>query len=268
MRSDRWQDAAAYDRFMGRWSRSLAAAFVRWLDAPPEAHWLEIGCGTGSLTSAIFELGSPGSVTACDTAADYVGYCAASLRYPNLEAVIASTDALPSRVPGYDVVASSLVLNFLPDPVAALAAMREACSPGGHVAACVWDYSEGMEFLRHFWDAAVTLDPGAAPYHEGARFPLCRKDALRAAFLEAGFDPVAIEALTIATPFSGFDDFWIPFVTGPGPAPTYTCSLPDTARERLADLLRSRLIPHGDRPFVLQARAWAAKGANPDTKGA
>jgi SAM-dependent methyltransferase len=260
MNDDRWRDAAAYDQYMGRWSRGLALKFVAWLGVRPAASWLEIGCGTGSLTSAILESARPGAVTACDTAADFVSYCAASLRSDRLDVVAATLDALPRRPLGYDAVVSSLVLNFLPDPVEGLARMREACAPNGCVAACVWDYSEGMEFLRLFWEAAVALDPRAIAHHEGVRFPLCQAGPLRAAFVESGLESVEVEALTVRTRFASFDDYWTPFTNGPGPAPTYVASLPESRREELAGLLRDRLPRSDGGRIDLLARAWAARG--------
>lgn len=260
MNEDRWRDATAYDRYMGRWSRLLAVEFLSWLKVPQAANWLEIGCGTGALTSAILQGAGPGSLTACDTAEDFVRYCAANIPDANLTVAAATIDALPRRAGGYDAVVSSLVLNFLPDPVEGLARMRETCAQHGCVAACVWDYSEGMEFLRLFWDAAVSLDPEARVQHEGIRFPLCQRAPLRAAFLQAGLEDVVVEALTIRTRFPSFDDYWQPFVNGPGPAPTYVASLSDAHREELAQLLRARLPQAGSGTIDLPARAWAAKG--------
>jgi hypothetical protein len=48
---DTWMTGAAYEAYMGRWSRPLARVFVEWLHPKPSAHWLEVGCGTGALTS-------------------------------------------------------------------------------------------------------------------------------------------------------------------------------------------------------------------------
>jgi SAM-dependent methyltransferase len=258
MHRDRWEDASAYDRFMGRWSRALGREVVGALAIRPGASWLEIGCGTGSLTSAICDLAAPASVVACDTAADYVAYCRERLRDPRLEVVEAGTGELPVRPGGFDAVVSSLVLNFLPRPVEALGRMRDACAPGGCVAACVWDYAEGMEFLRRFWDAAVALDPAAAPLDEGQRFPICRPEALRAAFESAGLRSVAVEPITVATEFESFGDYWEPFVDGPGPAPTYVATLSPTARERLESRLARALA--GPERLRLRARAWLAWG--------
>jgi len=262
MTTDRWEDASAYDRFMGRWSRALAREFVAWLEVPPGAAWLEIGCGTGSLTRAVCELGRPARVVACDTAPDYVQYCRENLSYRELSVVTSEPDRLPAAPDGFDAVVSCLVLNFIPTPVEALERMRAACAPGGAVAACVWDYAEGMEFLRLFWDAAVALDTAAAPLDEGRRFPLCEPAALRGAFEAAGLDDVRVEPITVETSFASFDDFWAPFVDGPGPAPTYVSTLSVTARAHLEARLRRAL---GESyPVRLGARAWAARGVRTD----
>jgi len=258
MKKDRWEDASAYERFMGRWSRALGRELVAALAVRPGASWLEIGCGTGSLTAAICELGAPSSVVACDTAADYVAYCRERVRDPRLEVVEAGAGDLPGRPGGFDAVVSSLVLNFVPQPVEALGRMRDACAPGGCVAACVWDYAEGMEFLRRFWDAAVALDPAAEPLDEGRRFPICRPEALRAAFEAAGLESVEVQPIAVATDFASFEDYWSPFVGGPGPAPTYVATLSAAARGRLEDRLARAL--EGPRPLRLSARAWLATG--------
>jgi len=260
MLKDRWEDASAYERFMGRWSRALAREFVTKLAVPPAASWLEIGCGTGSLTSAICELGLPASVIACDTAHDFVAYCRDHLHYRQLSVVTVTPGSLPRSTGGFDAVVSSLVLNFLPDPVDSLRQMRDACSPNGCVGACVWDYADGMEFLRVFWDAAAALDPAAATLHEGTRFPLCQPDALRAAFEAAGLQAVSVAPIVVPTDFSDFDDFWGPFIDGPGPAPTYVASLSASNRQHLAESLRAALATDAKSPIQLRAKAWAAKG--------
>jgi SAM-dependent methyltransferase len=257
---DRWKDASSYERFMGRWSRALARELVTRLRVPPEARWLEIGCGTGALTSAICELARPAHVLACDVTPEYVHYCRERLRHPELAVVQAQPGVLPASDAPFDVVVSSLVLNFLPSPIEALRQMRESCATGGRVVACVWDYSEGMEFLRNFWDVAGALDSRAVPLHEGSRFPICRRPALRTAFETAGLGTVEVAPLEIATAFSSFDDYWAPFVDGPGPAPTYLSTLPESDRQRLRDRLRETLAERHDGRIELSARAWVASG--------
>jgi len=155
---------------------------------------------------------------------------------------------------------SGLVLNFVPDLPGALAEMARVAVPGGTVAAYVWDYAEGMEMLRHFWDAAADLDANAVQLHEGRRFPLCRPAALQTAFEQAGFGDVVVAPLEIPTPFTSFDDYWQPFLGAQGPAPAYVASLSEERRRRLREALRNSLPANSAGAIVLRARAWAVRG--------
>jgi len=244
---------------MGRWSRALARVLVTWLGVPPGRHWLEVGCGTGALTSGILEHGHPASVVATDSSDQFIAEARAALPDHRVRFLTASADALPARAGGYDVVVSSLVLNFIPDPPAALRAMRSLAADHALVGACVWDYAGGMEFLRRFWDAAVALDPAARQYDEGERFPICSPSGLEAAFRAAGFPRIGVEALEVATRFQDFDDYWSPFVGGPGPAPGYLASLTAQRQQDLASHLAATLPRDKDGAIALTAKAWAAR---------
>lgn len=259
---DRWLTGDAYEAYMGRWSRPLARAFVEWLHPEPSADWLEVGCGTGALTSAICELCEPASVVACDPSRPFIEHARKSLPDARASFVVAGADALPRRDGGFEVVVSGLVLNFVPQPEAAVASMRERLRPGGTVGAYVWDYAEGMEFLRSFWDEAIASDPRAAALDEGLRFPLCRAPALATLFRAAGLVQVAAHPLEIATDFASFEDYWAPFLQGTGPAPSYVASLDSPSRESLRDRLRRRLDAGSDARIRLRARAWAVRGVS------
>lgn len=244
---------------MGRWSRELARTFVRWLDIPPGRHWLEIGCGTGALTARICEVGHPASILATDQSEQFIAHDRVAHQDQRVQFRTASAGELPARESGYDAVVSSLVLNFLPDPAAAVREMRSLAAEGGVVAACVWDYADGMQFLRRFWDAAVELDPAARKYDEGERFPICSPSALEAVFREAGFSQVGLEAFEIPTRFRDFDDYWSPFVGGPGPAPGYLSSLSARRQHDLAQRLAATLPRNEDGSIALTAKAWAVR---------
>jgi SAM-dependent methyltransferase len=261
--ADSWEGAHGYEHFMGRWSRELARHFVRWLGVPAGGHWLEVGCGTGALTSAICELGRPATVVATEPSQQFLALARASLPDPRVRFLEAGVGQLPTRAAGYDAVVSALVLNFLPDSAAALREMRSLTREGGVVAACVWDYAGGMELLRRFWDAAVELDSAARELDEGARFPLCDPAALRAAFLEAGFRRAEVDALDVATPFVDFEDYWQPFLGGAGPAPSYVSRLRSDRRGELAARLERTLPRDPDGSIRLTGRAWAIRAVVP-----
>jgi trans-aconitate methyltransferase len=259
---DRWVAGDAYDAYMGRWSRQLARVFVEWLQPAPLANWLELGCGTGALTSTICERCDPASIVASDVSEPFVEYARAHLPDARASFVVAGCDALPRRDGGFDLAVSGLVLNFLPDPQGALASIRERLRGGATVAAYVWDYAKGMEFLRWFWEEAVALDPRALAFDEGKRFPLCEAPALASLFRTSGLAQVETRALEIPTDFTTFDDYWLPFLRGTGPAPSYVASLDPANRELLRDRLERRLPAANDGRIALRARAWAVRGVS------
>ncbi|HET9300178.1 MAG TPA: class I SAM-dependent methyltransferase [Candidatus Polarisedimenticolaceae bacterium] len=258
--SDTWERGDPYERYIGRWSRRVAQAFLTWLAVPPGERWLDVGCGTGALSEAILECSAPSALTCVEPSP---GFLEVARRRLQARATLhaGSAAALPLENDAVTVVVSGLVLNFVPDLPAALREMIRVTAPGGTIAAYVWDYAEGMELVRHFWDAAVKLDPGAAALHEGARFPLCNPAALRAAFQAAGLAQIETTGLEIPTVFADFEDYWTPFLGGQGPAPAYAMSLPEDQRTRLKETLRKRLAGGFGGALSLTARAWAVRGA-------
>jgi SAM-dependent methyltransferase len=256
---DRWERGDPYERYIGRWSRRIAPRFLAWLDAPRGQRWLDVGCGTGALTAAIVEQTGAVSVAGVEPSEGFLATATQRLgARAHLRRGTAAQIPLPDAAT--DVTVAGLVLNFTPDPAAALAEMVRVTAPGGTIAAYVWDYAEGMQLIRRFWDAARVLDDRAAALDEAQRFPLCRAAALAALFNGAGLQRVQTGALEIETPFVDFDDCWLPFLGGQGPAPAYAMGLDDAARTRLRDEFRARLPVQPDGAIVLSARAWAVKG--------
>lgn len=257
---DQWAAGSSYEDFMGRWSRRLAPEFLSWLRIARGVHWLDVGCGTGALANAVCSHADPASVVGCNPATPFVEFAREHGRDARQSFVIAGAGGLPRRPGGYGSVTSLLALNFLPDPEGAVREMRAAAAPQSTVSACVWDYSDGMLFLRHFWDAAASQDSAAAALDEGKRFPLCRRDALTALFRDGGLGDVRCEPVEIRTVFASFDDYWRPFLGGTGPAPSYVASLGADRRALLARTLDEALPRRPDGTITLGARAWAVRG--------
>lgn len=257
---DTWSTGESYESYVGRWSRPVAAEFLRRLDRPAGQCWLDVGCGTGALTEAILATGSPAAVTGVDPSDGFVAYAASRLTDPRASFRVGDARALPVEAAAFDVVVSALALNFVPDQPAALTEMRRAARAGGVVAAYVWDYLEGMQLLRYFWDAVVALDPASRPLDEGVRFGVCRPEPLRALFTGAGLLHVEVEAIVVPTVFADFDDYWQPFLGGQGPAPSYVAALPEAGRTSLRERLRDRLPTRPDGSIPLSARAWSVRG--------
>ena len=259
MTSGFWAQGDTYERYVGRWSRKVAPRFLAWLDAAPGMRWLDVGCGTGALCGAILEHGSPAAVTGVEPSAGFLS--TAKERLGNAVTLLpGDASAVPLDAACVDVVVSGLVLNFVPDPSAALREMKRVAVGGGTIACYVWDYTNGMELMRHFWDVAVELDPRGRAIDESVRFPLCSPGPLAQLFTGAGLGNVAVEAIVTPTPFRDFDDYWQPFLGGQGPAPAYAMSLDESSRSRLRDRIRERLPVAADGSIALTARAWAVRG--------
>ena len=251
-----WANGDAYELYVGRWSRLVARDFLSWVGAGPRRRWLDVGCGTGALSAAIVAQCDPLEVLGVDQSEAHVAWTAAHVDDHRARFVVADAGHLPAVT--VDVVVSGLVLNFLPDAGAALEAMR-ARAPAGVVAAYVWDYAGRMDVMRHFWDAAVSLDP-AADLDEGARFPICHPDRLRALWEGAGLADVAVHAIDVPTVFRDFDDYWAPFLGGQGVAPAYAMSLDEERRRQLRERLRATVPASEDGTIRLVARALAVRG--------
>src|SRR5690242_12924995 len=62
----RFDDGAAYERYMGKWSQRAGEAFLDWLAPAPGLRWLDVGCGNGAFTELIGERCAPAAVHGVD----------------------------------------------------------------------------------------------------------------------------------------------------------------------------------------------------------
>ncbi len=261
-RHDAWSAGDSYETYMGRWSRQVALQFLGWLTVQEGREWLDVGCGTGALSSAILKGHNPKNLIGVDSSQDFVALAAERVADRRAEFRVGDAQALPLDDASRDVVASALMLNFVPDKQSALAEMMRVVRPGGIVAFYVWDYpGGGVEFMSAFWSAAIALDPDAAEFAEDARFSECTADGLAGLASRAGLERVEAMAIEVPTIFESFEDYWRPVTLGAGPAPGYCVSLEATARGRLRDRLQDSLPRREDGSIALKARAWAIKAA-------
>jgi SAM-dependent methyltransferase len=257
---DSWDSGSAYEQYVGRWSRVVAAEFLRWLAPRTGLAWADVGCGTGALTSTILAMTEPASVAAVDASESFVTVARQYIGDARARFETGDATRLPWPSASGDAAVSGLVLNFVRDPDAMAREMARVTRPGGCVAVYVWDYAGGMQMMRHFWDAAVAASPHDASLDEAERFPVCQPGPLQALFERNGLRAVTARAIEIPTVFRSFDDYWRPFLGGTGSAPAYLASVTEETRERIRQHLQSRLAPTPDRPITMTARAWAVRG--------
>ena len=245
--------AATYDSFMGRYSGSLAELFADAAGVAPGQSAVDVGCGPGALTAVLVARLGAGSVAACDPTPGFLAECAA--RHPGIEVAPGRAEAIPFGTDRFDHAMAQLVLHFVSEPDQAANEMSRVVRPGGVVSACVWDFSDGMEMLRGFWDAALAIDPGAPDEARTLRFG--RPGEIADLFASAGMTDIVESTLAVSSTYASFDELWRSFLAGVGPAGAYCVALPDDHRAQLREeLFRRFSSPSGE--FTLGAVARCA----------
>jgi SAM-dependent methyltransferase len=250
--------AAAYDRFVGRYSYALCEALASAAGITEQSSVLDVGAGTGIGTQYLVDLAGSERVAAVEPSEPFAA--ALRERLPAVDVRGASAESLPFEDDHFDAALAQLVLNFVPDPEAGAAEMRRVTRPRGVAAACVWDSPGKMTLLRTYWDAAAAVDSERArDEDEGARMRFVREGELGELWRETGLEDVEEGEIVVSASYEDFDDLWQPFTAGVGPAGRYAVSLDDEVREALRVEYRRRLSD-SDGSFRLEARAWFVVG--------
>ena len=244
--------AESYDLFMGRYSLLLSPQLADFAGVRGGQRVLDVGCGPGALTAELVLRLGPASVSAVDPSEPFVA--AARTRYPGVEVLQASAEQLPFPDQAFDTTLAQLVVHFMSDPVVGLAEMARVTSRDGVVAACVWDHGGGQGPLSLFWEAARELDPEVA---DESQLAGAREGHLAELFETAALREIEETVLSASLEHPSFEEWWEPFTRGVGPAGSYAASLEPERQAELRERCRA-LLPVA--PFVLTARAWAARG--------
>jgi len=244
--------ADLYDRFMGRYSVLLSPQLADLAEVRGGQRVLDVGCGPGALTAELVARLGPAAVSAVDPSEPFVE--AARERNPEVDVLRASAEQLPFPDRIFDTALAQLVVHFMSDPIAGLAEMRRVTRKGGVVAACVWDHAGGQGPLSLYWRAAHDLDPDI---EDESRLPGAREGHLAELFEAAGLRGIEETTLSADLEHPSFEEWWEPFTLGVGPAGSYLAGLDADRQVELREHCRT-LLPTA--PFVLTARAWAARG--------
>jgi len=255
-----FDDSAAYECFMGRWSRAIGEIFLEWAAPPTGARWLDVGCGTGVFTELILDTRSPATVVAIDPEKAQIDYACRQLVSQRANFQIADAQALPFPDATFDIVASALAINFIPDRRRALSEMRRVARPSGLVAGYVWDFlaelSPSWPLRRAMRRIGVNVPemPGTAESSFGA---------LRALFESAGFEEIATTAIEVTQQFVGFEDFWQAQTSNYVPTTKTITAMAAGDRIRLIEAVRAELPVRQNGAIQYFARANAIKARVP-----
>ena len=253
----RFDDGAAYEDFMGRWSLQAGNAFLDWLAPAKGLRWLDVGCGNGAFTELLAGRCAPAHVKGVDPSEGQLAF--ARTRFAGARDVgfsLGDAMALPFPDGSFDAVASALVLFFIPDPAKGVAEMARVIRPGGGVCGYVWDIHGGgfPYFALQDEMARLGMQPMLPP-----RTDVSRLDALRSTFEGAGLVDVETTELVVQRRFDDFEDFWTAASRGPGIAPRLSAQ-PGGQRDLLRSRMRDRLPAAADGSITTSARATAVRG--------
>src|SRR5450631_4942259 len=109
------RSAAAYEHFMGRWSRQLSTLFVEFAGVSDGDCILDIGCGTGSLTGVLAEFAGVKSIVGVDLAEVYLESARKAVRDARVSFKTGDATNLPFADKSFERAFSMLVLQFVPD---------------------------------------------------------------------------------------------------------------------------------------------------------
>jgi len=246
-----------YGRFVGRYAPALSAALIEVVGVEPGSRLLDVGCGPGGLARALADVVGAENVSAVDPSEPFAKTCSEQL--PGADVRVAAAEELPFADDSFDGAFAQLVVNFMSDAEQGVGEMKRVVKQGGTVAACTWDYAGEMTMLRAYWDAAREIAPEAARVDEATTMRYANVEELTGLWRTVGLDDVTGGELWVSVAYEDFDDLWLPFPSGIGPAGAFCAGLEPERQEALRTAFARRLgDPSG--PFELRARAWYAVG--------
>ncbi|TBR26184.1 class I SAM-dependent methyltransferase [bacterium] len=251
-----FNDGAAYERYMGQWSRLVGHSFLDWLALAPNLRWLDVGCGNGAFTELLMERAAPSTVCGIDPSAAQLAHARTRPALKKAEFVPGDAMALPYPKDSFDAAVMPLVIFFVPEPAQGVAEMARVVAPGGAVTAYAWDIPGGgfpYQALREEMKA-LGVEPPMAPNPEASSL-----ETMNTLWGRAGLEAVETKVISVRRTFADFEDYWATVQGGPNVSGRLKAMKPEE-RETLKARMRTVLPQDAAGRITLTARANAVKG--------
>jgi SAM-dependent methyltransferase len=248
-----------YERFMGRWSRAVGGKFLTWLNPAKGASWLDVGCGTGAFSELIMKRCAPSAIAGVDPSPEQIAYVRKLLPGHTFE--VADAAAMPFDDNSFDVVASALVIHFIPDRARAFAEMKRVLRPDGLVGGYTWKRTQTTDFAAYTPILLAAESVGGTALRSPV-VPEGSVEGMRISLQAAGFADAEAVEIEVSQTYESFEQYWevqtFPF----SPSGKTVAKLDDTQRGRLRHLLREKLSAT-DGTITCSAIAVAGRARKP-----
>lgn len=254
----RFDDGAAYETYMGVWSRKVGDRFLDWLSPPSDLSWLDVGAGNGAFTALLAERARPRAILGVDPSPAQLDYARSRGDVPGARFAAGHAMELPVEDNSVDAAVMALVIAFVPDPPKGVAEMVRAVKPGGLVAAYMWDWPEGFPFHH----SHRIIEDRGLPAVPPPSWEASRAERLVELWQGAGLADIGCRAITVERTFPDFETLWAITLTGPRVA-MLAATLGAEVKASIRQELKDSLGVDEGKPVTLRATANAISGRVP-----
>jgi SAM-dependent methyltransferase len=234
-------NVAAYEQYLGRWSRLFVPALLAAGEVATGHQVLDVATGPGEAAAlALNQVGRAGLVVGADVAAPMLDVAIVRFSGQRFLPVVTDGQALPFADGVFDSVICQLGLMFFADPGRGVQEFRRVLRPRRRAAVCVIS-SAGR--APQWGILAETLSQYLPSEHEllHLSFALADPRRLQSLFALAGFRDISVRRETRLACFDSFADYWAAFEAGAGSLPQAYRALSGPTRDAVQDRVRARL---------------------------
>jgi ubiquinone/menaquinone biosynthesis C-methylase UbiE len=234
-------DAAAYEQYLGRWSRLFVPAVLAAAEVASGDHVLDVATGPGEAARlALSKVTPAGRVIGADISPAMVTAARTRLGAGAFQPVAMDGQAVAFRDGSFDAVVCQLGLQFFPDPAQGLAEFRRVLRPGRCAAVCVIATPDRAPM----WGVLAEALSRQLPEQRDTlhlTFALADPERLAHQLKMAGFRDVRVQRETHQGTIASFDDYWAPIEAGTGQLPQAYLALPASRRQAVREEVQTRL---------------------------
>jgi ubiquinone/menaquinone biosynthesis C-methylase UbiE len=234
-------DLAAYDGYVGRWSRLFVPAALAAAEIARGDRVLDLAVGPGEAALRALPTVAPqGRVIGADISEPMLHAARSRIGDSLFRAVAADGQQLPFADRTFDAVLCQLGLQFFPDPLRGLQESRRVLREGRRAAVCVICAPDSAPMWGILADVLSQYLPSQREMLF-LSFALADAERLEGLLRTAGFRDVVVKRETRQASIKSFDAYWADVEAGVGMMPQAYRSLTETSRRSVREEVCARL---------------------------